>query len=1251
MRKNLFLTCALALASSVGVSAQDWSHTLAQGLPGTQITHDVNGTSVTQYRAVTKLFEHPGTNGVRYTVLETGTSNQIKGGGPCWAMAEMIVLDAAGDTVGYTVTSNADHNTMGNAGTDGAGMPGLNDGNLNNFFHSTWSDAAPMEYHYIELTFENPVDAFQLIWYTRPNQHVNKPQLVGLSPLGVEFTEPYGEYQFQLGEQVNSLSALAEGDGLFTFYVENQETYPNADGGDDYTGPGSIYVALSGYDAGDAVDASPKNIMQLIPGNEENTYVIYQPILGTYWGNSDNWTDGWGGSNGWQRASDIASRLGEFTFSLRPDGQFEISCELKKQYVNNAWEALDEPLKVYVGYELRGNLKLFTAEDKALIESGDLDAGSFHLPVDFGFQLNRASVAEGTVEPISVDAICENVINPAIEQAQEKLTEYAEWDEYDWEGAKDVLEEALQAAQDAIAENNIAGIFAAKDELTAATIAYVAQKANYYDELYQGLEAECNANYTEDFTEANVGKYTPASKSILENAQSQISDVLSLYDTMTISQIEAIYEALEAAVEQFKNSTLKFSTFPTIYENISDATHSTYTSNAVWKSPEIVTGQKLEGVRLTPLSVYIGSAGSGGLFGGYPMVALGELKVYDGQGNEVELTEANVFASHTEVNEGFESTAARLVDGAWGVGDEVGTTDKATGSYFHSPWGGTAPNEYVYIEVTFPEPLDAFTVELYSRDKNTTGGQVSLFPFKLAVSALGQKYDPQLFAANPYNVKVGEQVTDAAQIEDGLYVIQGLINTHPVWNVGEDGNPTGVAKFYAGANAFHESADAVRANCVYRITKNADGTYSLLSLSAAKYWPTVDERTSPVALTANKTNAAKINIVASNNIENAFVLYENHPDLEMTDSIDSDEDGVNDAANVTKTPYVVYMDWGNLAARPVINPQPRHEINDTISEGRGEELYFNKGSGEGEWAIYKVATMDNPDFYWLTNMVGIVEGLGIEVGEDPGCVASLGDLQAAYDVAQAVVADSAYDQATAAAVALSEKIALAESLEKNPMVPGYYIIRSGYAEYLKQQGHNKAVYVSADGSSLRWGKEENNVLFYFDFQPSPDRASMVDDGTLTEEQAEQLYTIRAVGVNEPYEYYIGESDAQSTQIDLSDWYSNYLVKPSTGSNFNLANPYDPSKFCLHTNGHGSGAGAGSNLVYWTGDPGASQWRLVKVDYTPTSIEDLVVEGDEVVSVSYFTTAGAALPAPAKGVNVVVTVYANGVVETKKVIVK
>ena len=104
-----------------------------------------------------------------------------------------------------------------------------------------------------------------------------------------------------------------------------------------------------------------------------------------------------------------------------------------------------------------------------------------------------------------------------------------------------------------------------------------------------------------------------------------------------------------------------------------------------------------------------------------------------------------------------------------------------------------------------------------------------------------------------------------------------------------------------------------------------------------------------------------------------------------------------------------------------------------------------------------------------------------------------------------------------------------------------------------------------------------------------------------------------------------------------------------GSAFSFRLAGKGAGFSIHANQHGGGSGNSGNIVYWDGGAGASQWYLRKVDYE-TSIDDFVVEGTEVVAVSYFTPAGAAVPAPVMGINVVVTVYANGVVETKKVLV-
>ena len=1229
---------------------------MAQGLPGTQVQSD----GVTQYRVATKVFNHPGTNGVRLTVLETQNTNGNiggqYGGGPFFAMGELIVLDANGDTIPYTPSSNADHNS-GGAGTDGAGLPALNDGLFNNFFHSSWGGTEPGGYHYIEMAFEKSVDAFQVIWYTRPNQHVNRPSLAGLTPAGVDFTEAYGEYQFELGEDVNSLEALSEAPGLFTFYVEGPASYTN-DEGTETTGPGNIYVTLTSSVAttGDAAEANPKNIMQLIPA-KEGKFVVYAPVTGAYLTNPDNWTNAWvaDAGNGWAFSHATASNLGEFTFTLRQDGEFEISTEITRVYVNETWNDLDEPMTVYVGYDMRGNLKIFSFENKDLLEAGDLVSGGFHLPVDFGFKLNKANVADGTVEPISVQSICENVINPTIADAKARLEQYG-----DHEGnvtdSKEALEEAIQTAEEAIAANDIAGIFAAKDELATAISYYMSERVYLYMAQVEELRGSTEfVNPPYDAT--SEGKWPISTQKILDDADYICTTVESNWETLTPTQIDNYYSQVQGLIEQFLASALRFSTFPSIVDNISAALSPNYPNNAVWNSSAIVLHQAVNGIRLTFLDRHLGTAGDGG---NWPMIALGELRLYDENGEEVELTEDLLWANHTETQEGFESTVARLCDGKWGQGDKVGTEGSATQSYYHSPWSGSEPQEFICIDVTFPAPMSSFSVELYSRDKTTSNGAVSLFPKKLAITEVGVGYDPLLFAENPYNVRIGQQVVDAAELETGLYIIKGLLNTKSVNVLDEEtGNivksePEGEAKFYAGTSRFHANAAAVRANCVYRITKNDDGTYTFTSLSAAKYWPTTTEEENAqfVAATASKSKAAKVKVAASAATEGAFVLYEEQAGRVTKDSIDADADGVADSERVVETPYVVYMDWySGLAARAVTDPQPKDV--DGVLDAQGDSLCFNKANGEGEWQIYKV-TMDNPDYYWLENMLGIVSGLGLEVGPDPGCVASLGDLQEAYEKAQVVVADSAYDEATAAAAALAEKIGLAETLEKNPMVPGVYRIQSGYAEFYNKQGHTKSIYVTEDAATLGWKKtEENNPAFYFHFTESEDRGTYIDGGVLSEEEAANLYQIRAIGTTVPgVAYYISEAAGQSEAIQLAEeWPSAYLVKPGNGSSFNIANPNDVNNWCLHQGGHNSGAGVSGTIVYWTASPGASQWRLVKVDYE-TSIEDLVAaEGDEVVSVSYYTVGGASSSAPAKGVNIVKVVYANGVVETKKVLVK
>lgn len=1250
MKKNLFLAGALALFAVVGVSAQEWCRTLATGLPGKQITHDVNGTSVTQYRAETALIKNAGATGVRYTVLQTGTGNQIKGGGPCFALGEMIVVDAAGDTINYTVTSNADHNTMGGAGTDGAGMPGLNDGNLNNFFHSTWSDNAPNEYHYIELAFEKSLDEFKLIWYTRPNQHVNKPQIVGLSNPGVEFTEDmlFAEYGFEHGAQVTSVDEFKDG-GCFTLFVQGPTSYGETEGN------GDTFISLAGYTTGSSVEANVQNLVQFIP-TSSGKYILYQPVSGTYYANPEKWTDGYNGSNGWLRAYSEAWTLAQFDIEKANDGGFYISTTITGRYNEGAWIDFDEPLQVWVGYDMRGQLKIFPETEKNLLEAGDYESGAFHLPVDFTFDIYNATVNKEMVPDKTGQQMCDEVVAPTIKVAKEKLEEYAEYVEYDIAGAPELLADAIEAAETAIADGDVAAAFGANEELKVAIAEYVAMKAGYYEEVVvPELQAKFDANNaTPPYSQEDTGKYTPAAQEVIDQINSKIGEATATDDEGALansySTIEALYDQIDALVLQFEKEILYFSTFPEIVSDI-PADNFPYTelpNNAVWKKG-VVLANAVDGVRLTFLDRHIGTAGDSGNF---PMIALGEVKLYDADGVEVPLTEANFYANYTETNEGFESTVARLCDGNFGAQ-----------GYYHSPWSGNEPQEYIYLDITFPGAMDNFTFEVYSRDKTTSNGAVSLFPKKVAITAVGEGYDPLLFAENPYNVAVGEKVTSVDQITaDGIYVIRGLLNTQKVLAYDEDGEtiiekePEGTAKFYHGVSRFHASAAAVRAAGAYRFVKNDDGTFKALSLGLAQYWPSTEETGFISGTTYEADKAANLNIVPSTNVEGAFVMYEKIDGLTTTVYAEAEEGEEVTDSTVYDTPYVMFMDWSNgLATRPVTEPQPFRDEEKLIVDNKGDALCFNKANGEGEWEIYKV-TMDNPDFYWLTNLTAAFDNLGLVVGTNPGEVSNLGNLESVLAEGQRVVADSVYADAPAAAAALAKEIAAVNSIEKNPMAPGIYQVVSASADFMNKQGVEKALYahVAEDGTpTFGWKTiEQNNIQFYFDFQQVEDAEDLVAGDVISEEQADLVYTIKAIATYEgSTPYYIGEIDTQSTPVDLfSESGSYYLVLNARGSAFNFRLAGKGAGFCIHANHHGSGSGQNGNIVYWSGDAGASQWYLRKVDYE-TSINDFVVEGAEAVAVSYFTPAGAAVPAPVKGINVVVTVYSNGVVETKKVLVK
>ena len=265
----------------------------------------------------------------------------------------------------------------------------------------------------------------------------------------------------------------------------------------------------------------------------------------------------------------------------------------------------------------------------------------------------------------------------------------------------------------------------------------------------------------------------------------------------------------------------------------------------------------------------------------------------------------------------------------------------------------------------------------------------------------------------------------------------------------------------------------------------------------------------------------------------------------------------------------------------------------------------------------------------------------------PSIVAALTHAIAAVE---AVVTNEDKEGAQAAVEAFVENVGLAQDAERVEVMDGYrYAIESAYTEYYKQQNKVKAIYADANG--LNWmdapaAYDRENEQFVFQFQQYDGENDPEGHG-VPEAEANNVFKIYS-GVEEMW----AGTGGGTTQVAMADDFGAavYVVKPLQANVYTIyAIGSDP----LHTAGHGNGSGSQGAIVNWTGGAGtASSWTLRFVDDAEeTSISDLVVEGAEVLSVGYYTPAGAAIPAPVSGVNIVVTVYSNGVIETKKVLVK
>lgn len=1103
--------------------------------------------------------------------------------------------------------------------------------------------------------------------------------------------EVTGSYDFSVGEQVTSLADI-KADGAYLLKYDAMAAALN-----EYTGPASdLYVALAsntkeGYEK--AADVTVKSLTQFIPTENENEYIIYQPIMGTYFGDAGRLNNGYNGVNGWQYAYNEVRVAQPMKLTDAGNGEFYISYVLDEYYKDGVIAEDDKNVDVWVGLEMRGGMKIFPKDEferldaQPLDGTGDYTGGSFGLPVDFKVKIVKAEGVKEVLEVKTVADVEREQLEAVVKQVQPLADEKYQFvftnnptqaQRIDLTAFPTALE-AAQALVDAKSQD-AAAIRAAKETLETESVKY-----GYY--ILQFASVEANEAKYEWTTSMEAGKYPGGAKADLLQLNSDakrlavelctgtlMNPVVVGTPATAVSHVATIYAAFEAFwawrfPETFDDLFVTRALPAGQMVNIADAPDNDDNADDNGdghKNQKTRTSLYLkdavEGIRVTVLRNIPGNSSNNGMLGNYPMVALGEMKVYDADGLEVELSESNFAASAVADNEGFECGVARLCDGDW----------SGAGSYFHSPWSGSV-SEYVWFDITFPSAMKAFSIEFISRDLSTNGGTLSLYPDSIALTPVGEQYDPMVFTENVYNATLGEQVTDLSQItEDGLYVLQGLLNTHPVYGQNDEGDVKGVAHYYTDTRWFHKSV--VREKVAFRIKKSGD-KYTIQSLATGKYWPSVATAGGAMASsTADADKAAQLSIVpltGDKDMVNTFAIYEEHKELKK-DILHVNE--ADSAYSEVATPYVVYMDWNNgLATRATQSYLPGVgknfagkdiEVLDAEEDAWGDSLHFNKKNGEGQWKIYKL-TMDTPDYYLLQGLAESYGEYGYRVGTHPGHVSKEDSTNVAdaIEAALNIVDDETLvgDAKNAASVkAVNGMIAAVKAVKQVPVEAGKeYVLISGLDKYYEKQGNEMGIYAEADDDAtvIKWkaitgAKAADEFVWTLEAVEATSEA--VKD--LNDEEKAAAYIIKhkvtgayiGVGANDNGNIANSNEVVSAEKEDAQV----YVVKNVTGkSTFNLS-PVGLLGSSLHTDGHSDGAGKGSNLVYWYNDPLASQWYIVDADYDVLSdIDDLFAEGDELLSVTYYTVGGAASSTPVKGINIVKMVYVNGVVETKKVLVK
>ncbi len=819
-----------------------------------------------------------------------------------------------------------------------------------------------------------------------------------------------------------------------------------------------------------------------------------------------------------------------------------------------------------------------------------------------------------------------NIKGTAIESELEKVIAVADslitlqgYIEDQDEGEFEELKAAVASGRELLNSENIAADAAVKktNDIDLLTAQYRKQYLFVLVDSITYLLEEADLKFTDGSDGWSVGSYPEQYREplsvLIDDANVRADEVTALVDiSLMIADLEEGLKNLYASrVDRVYKLPMRFTEedgLPGERENGNSS------GSYLWDTPILYLSEPTDIIRITVTKAtrqdnYNGS--------GTVMFCLGEFELYDAAGELIPLRE-----------DMFEVNSLCSTDG----GGIAALVDGNHGTWFHTAYSDNhdilpSAGEYSYVQVNLDEEISAFRYRMVSRANNS----YNRAPIDFGITT-GETYNPDdVPVQDPYNLQILEKVTDVSQITDGgHYILYGNLSKFDGDEVVGEGSG-----YYSGINIYESKYP--HSSCLFTFEDAGDGKFYLHSLSK-NYYVKQPTTWANVNSTYFKNEAAAFTIKEHESHEDMFYIY-------YTGLVDDEFNELDGTEAVFPL-----QDWGNnMGTCPLASLDEQFELD-----------------GQSEWDIYKVS-VDNFGIMWLQSVLASVEASGFTpdaLGENPGQYSGAGvtEFKDALIAAQALADTKDVAAAKAAADKLQANIEALSTLEVNPIVIGgeYYIVSTN-AKFYDIQQKEMAIFSDVnDEADLEvtsthqpyWGTllDENNGT-------KEEFTWIIEAGDTMniETTPGDLYVYLK---NKATGEYIGTSRKYSTRLPMSETPVLYYFRSSGGIKYNIgayyalediADQYQTWRY-LHILGHDDGKASWGHICIWSPNAEESRWKLVNAG--TTSINNTVdnVEG-EIISTTYYSTDGKISATPVKGINIVKSVYANGAVKTKKIIVK